>query len=185
MSRRMISQKDQDYVKVLSTAIDADKEGNAVVDGNLKVNGTIEQDTYELDEDLGLTLTSEAQAAGFSIFYQHERISNGKLNIVIGITKSKGTGSFSGLLVDHVMGLPSSVYSKIYASLNKLVAIQGSYTQKFDDNGFLTANNPSTTNYALAGFNKLASGDISLYCYAVTDEDTYNSVWRFEFNFIL
>ena len=37
MSRRMIPQKDQDYIEVLSTALSADKVGNVEVGGDFEV----------------------------------------------------------------------------------------------------------------------------------------------------
>lgn len=41
MARRMIPQKDQDYIEVLSTALAADTEGNVKVGRNLHVDGKL------------------------------------------------------------------------------------------------------------------------------------------------
>mgnify|MGYP003611318190 CR=1 FL=1 len=64
-------------------------DGNAIFGGNVEVekdlivDGVLKQNTYELDNNIDLSITTAGQTAGISIPYSHIRKSNGKLNIVI------------------------------------------------------------------------------------------------------
>lgn len=79
MSRRMVSQQDQDYIKVLRTAVDADEEGNVEVGRNLHVDGALlseggiisngTSDLGDLEGITGTNFTGKLFAFGASIFF--------------------------------------------------------------------------------------------------------------------
>ena len=75
MSRRMIPQKDQDYIKVLSAALAADIAGNveahgdAFVDRNVEVHDSVE--VYNnIMADNNVEVSGDLQVGG-SVIYRH------------------------------------------------------------------------------------------------------------------
>ena len=101
MSRRMIPQKDQDYVETLAVAISADKEGNVEIgrdlhvdgkllsEGGIASNGTTDLGALEgfslIGED-GVTLGSGSQVALFGT-------TGGIQNVKFSVTKLLDAGS--------------------------------------------------------------------------------------------
>jgi hypothetical protein len=52
MSRRMITQKDQDYIKVLSTALDVDQNKHVVINGDIETYHDVEvENNLVVDND--------------------------------------------------------------------------------------------------------------------------------------
>ena len=167
--------------------------GDVLVKGNLSVNGYMKQNSWEFDTQngLGITLKTAAETAGFSIYYSHSRVSNEKLNIVIGVQLKHPTGisvTNIGYLNDSAtIALPAEIYSKLYPAIgNKLGAKCETSAFVFDDSG-----NPISfaTYKMLAIIDKGSSGNYFNIHLAMSDVvpdlATGNIIWRFEFNFIL
>jgi hypothetical protein len=157
------------------------------VPGDLIVDGTITPNKYELDEDLGITLDSALTADGFSIYYQHARISNGKLNIVVAIKATNATAThqiYTGA-AGH-LSLPSSVLSKLYpvSAGNNVIATQtqGACVQSAD--GAAGLPQTSLVSPVMMRIFKNPS-DISFTAAFNTTASVNDQLWRFEFNFIL
>lgn len=159
--------------------------GDSVVNGNQTVMGYVKAGAYEFDDNLIVTLSSELSGDGFSVYYSHARVSNGKLNIVIAISASKPTSAHSlqnGL--DAVLtGLPTSVMDKLYANPTGYLDVetkQASYidsayqpvlpTAVQDQIEYIVAKNPD---------------NLQLISKMSTQANTGFMLWRFEFNFIL
>jgi hypothetical protein len=162
-----------------------DSSTGVKVPGDLVVDGTITQNTYELDKDLGITLNAAAISAGFSIYYQHLRVSNGKLNIVVGILQSHPSSGFSGNVFSTDVTVPNSVYSKLYPSLGVCLSSDSKNVVSLDDSGYAQETIPSSA-WVTLGVYKSTTNNISIAAIANTKANaTLNYVWRFEFNFIL
>jgi hypothetical protein len=183
--KRMVAQSLIDKSKKLSNSLSTDDKGNIEVGKNLVVDGTIEQNTYELDKDLEITLNATAISAGFSVYYQHLRVSNGKLNIVVGILQSHPSSDFSGDIFSTNVAVPDSVYSKLYPSLGNCLSSDSKNVVSLDDSGYAQETIPSSAWVTLGAY-KSTTNNISIAAVANTKANaTLNYVWRFEFNFIL
>jgi hypothetical protein len=188
--KRMLAQKFIDWIKKAFQSILIQINGddiNVEIPGNLIVDGTITPNQYELDKDLGITLDSVLTADGFSIYYQHARISNGKLNIVVAIKATNATAThqiYSG--TDGHLTLPSSVLSKLYpvSAGNSVIAAQtqGACVQSADGNVNLPES--SLISPVMMRIFKNPS-DISFTATFNTTASVNDQLWRFEFNFIL
>ena len=192
MSRRMISQKDQDYVKVLSTAIDADKDGNLQVNGNqtetgnLSVDGIITQKKFELDTELGLNFSAASKGI-VSAYYTRARVSNGKLNLVIAITipgnatTQQTIISGSSLLDYSFLSIPSAILAKLHTTPLENLAAQ---VQTGISSGLEQKQNIACA--IVKAETSIAFNLYNLDTIVQSADPTYgNIIWRFEFNFIL
>ena len=150
--------------------------GSITISGNLTVIGTVNQQTYELDQDI----TISNLPSGLTSYYAHARISNGKLNIVIGLGNSAGdavvgaTGNLIGELV-----LSETILSKLYPFVSNIL-----YTKA------LTLDTASAIPFASSGYTCLRvdkeAGKLSFRLSQNTLEaSTSTRVCRFEVNFIL
>ena len=172
------------YDKLKGMFADKTNTGVETMAGNLVVDGTITQNTYELDEDINPTMLDAAQGI-LTCYYSHARVSNGKLSIVFAFympydaTSQKTISSFTKLMSANIV-LPADVLSKLYPSPITYLDIKSVPGQA---NGF--GNFPALT----LGLSKSANG-IILSMAAPTSitqgsDVNSNAIWRFEFNFIL
>lgn len=86
--------------------------GNAEVDGNLNVNGTIKQVSYELDTDIAIS----GLPTNLNCNYAHARVSNGKLNIVLSLYSLASTAVAESTINTNIgsITIPNSAGSMLY-----------------------------------------------------------------------
>ena len=179
-----------------STAISCDAQGNVEIgrnlkvdgdgdySGNLTVEGVFKQDTYEFDKDLEAVVDSAAISAGFSIYYQHARKSNGKLNIVFALKATKPI-TFSGTVANYNFTIDNSIGSKLHPAVGGVLDNSVKSAIQINNDGAIVNTTPSNQ-YVACDISKNSDTNLALYCYAkVTADPSYNYIWRFEFNFIL
>lgn len=172
-------------LKNFSTAISCDAQGNVEIGRNLTVDGYINQNSWEFDTPLGLTLETAAETAGFSIYYQHERVSNGKLNIVVGLACKNPSADWNGTLFYMGIAVPESVGSKIYVSIGETVDAKQIESPNLNNDGTFQNANPSQS---YCNFQIRKASNTSLIAFSTANvkaNATGNYLWRFEFNFIL
>lgn len=161
--------------------------GNQTETGNLSVDGIIAQKKFELDSDLNLTLSTDAQSAGCSIFYQHARISNKKLNIVVALYcphKETGAATFApGVnILSGRLTLTTEEMNQLYTSPNGYL----------DAKAVMGVRNGLTAPHPILVFEINKEDAQNLFISAQFSESFTQStssfgdfIWRGEFNFIL
>jgi hypothetical protein len=88
--------------------------GDVIVDGHLKVNGTIEQGSFSFDLDFKDDIKAILPATLICNF-AHARVSNGKLNLVVALYN---TGIVENLTDKETsIAIPEEVGSKLYPAL--------------------------------------------------------------------
>ena len=171
-------------IKALFTSLWTDDQGNVEIGKNLVVNGTIEQDTYKLDRNLEAVIESAAQSAGFSIYYQHVRKSNGKLNVVFAVKATKPI-TFAGTIANFFVPIDNSIGSKLYPALGMVLDVSIKNAVPINNDGIIADSSPASQ-YVACEIIKNNDTTLSIYCHAnVAANPSYNYIWRFEFNFTL
>ena len=191
----MIASKFVKKIKDLFASLWTDNIGNIEVGKNLVVAGTITQNTYELDTDITFDQWN-GTTAGItpSLYYGHARISNGKLNIVIGVALTNTTSAvvtmsnYDNFYGSIYLKLPQSVLSKLHPatsaspsidSRNVTMGLLKPIGGQINPYGTVKSACSITKDVALSQLIFLidtANGDI---------EANGGLIARFEFNFIL
>lgn len=84
MSRRMVSQQDQDYIKVLRTAVDADEEGNVEVEKNLHIG-------KDLNVEGNLLQAGKPFSGGDSLYIHKYICTSGGSSYILQFVDNKST----------------------------------------------------------------------------------------------
>jgi hypothetical protein len=186
MARRMVAQSLIDKSKKLSNSLWTDDKGNIEVGKDLIVDGYMQQNSWEFDSDMpDVALSTDMTTAGFSIYYKHSRVSNGKLNIVICVKANNVASLTNQYFSLGTLTLPTDVMSKLYpddVGSQKVITSQTLMASKISADGTLAG----------AGI----ESPMNLCIYKLTNSIRFNGnyttsaytgivYWRFEFNFIL
>jgi hypothetical protein len=106
MSRRMITQKDQDYIKTLAVAISADTEGNVKVTGYQNTGNYYEQD---------IAFPSES---GYATSFGKIRIKDGRLDVVL---CGSGTASSPSSILNYDISVPPEVMANVFPASGEAI----------------------------------------------------------------
>lgn len=183
--KRMLTSKLIAKIKALFTSLWTDDNGNVEIGKNLVVDGIFQQNTYELDKDLGITLTTDGTTAGFSIYYQHARVSNGKLNVVIGIIQAPNAFIGTSSIISSDFTIDSTIGSKLYPALGSdTLALEGKNSVPTNAGGEIVT---ATLDDQLVIARVVKASDTRLvFAFVANTKSSANyHLWRFEFNFIL
>lgn len=182
---RMIAESLITKIKALFKSLWTDDSGNVEVGKNLVVDGTITQNTYDVDSQINIGLQQSAINAGLSIFYSHVRVSNGKLNVVLAVTKSAGTGAISDYLGGGSITIPASIGAKLYPQQGRCLAAETKDTFNQDASGGFASYGAigSILDCIVEKLNETTLA-VSLGGAVLATTSSVN-VWRFEFNFTL
>ena len=157
---------------------DATIGGDASVTGDVEIGGTLKVSEYELDQDITLSSLPSALTS----YYAHARVSNGKLNIVIGLSLAAGV-AINTDIEDQLIGelaLSDTILSELYPYSATLLATDAKWLCYSNAKPFI-APKPIVVRI------RKDTGKItfSLSQEAIAAIETYTRVARFEFNFIL
>ena len=107
----------------LLEAVESESRVNGIVLGNTTIDGVLKVNEYEYDEDIALNFGEN----DLSSYYAHARVSNGKLNIVIGLKHQTNAETIT-LGLNQILGsitLPSEILSKLYPAFGDLLSRNG------------------------------------------------------------
>jgi hypothetical protein len=148
-----------------------DSSTGVKVPGDLVVDGTITQNTYELDKEISVSSLPN----NLNCNYAHARISNGKLNIVVSLWAESGVTIPANQLYFGAIPLSDSILAKLYPFKDALLdrkTILGGCTPVVSTNPIQMLVYKETSDVAM----DIANPEITT---------TSVTSWRFEFNFML
>ena len=157
----------------LLEAIQEESKINGIELGNTTIKGVLKVEEYEYDEDIELDF-GENHLSGY---YAHARISNGKLNIVLGLLHTAEEESIS-VTLDQVFGsitLPAEILSKLYPAYSTVLSRENINILSYAENVTLSLVLLKTE----TGINICCGQNTTLVF------DASNYVGRIEMNFIL
>ena len=145
------------------------------VTGNLTATGYIKPGAYELDEDITLSNLP----TGLLSYYAHARVSNGKLNVVVGFYNLANTAvSAASNQQIGSLSLSADVLSKLYPYVSDILTIETKY--------LTTLSGDLSDNPIAISITKTATGiKVYLSCSAIAAFSGASRSSRYEFNFIL
>ena len=166
----------------LLEAVEQESKVNGINLGNTTIDGILQVNEYELDEDLSITV--DTAGTGFSLDYGHMRVSNGKLNIVLLLSHNGSTQPSNDAWLSNAeqVTIPASVHSKLNTITGSVIA------RELKPTIFSTSTALAQRDVFVA-INKDADNKLLFYIrYKGANDSMATGVTgcvRFEFNFIL